>query len=111
MEIFYEKGTQFLQLLSTMQDVCHPSTGEAHATEVEPPVLAPAPPHGTSEDAPLVKKEDATPVEEDPTPLGDPTLGATSMDAWPHYSPTTGFAQVSLLFCSVGGSYNYCFAS
>jgi hypothetical protein len=48
MEILDGKATQFLQLLSAMQDVFHPSAGEAHATEVEPPVLAPAPPHGTS---------------------------------------------------------------
>jgi hypothetical protein len=56
MEILDRKATQFLQLLSALQGVCHPSAGEAHATEVEPPILAPAP-HGTTEDAAPVKEE------------------------------------------------------
>jgi hypothetical protein len=96
MDIMEGKETQFLQLLSPMQDAYHPSAGEAHTIEDEPPVSAPAPPLGTSEDiAPIkeedvtpVKEEDATPVEEEPSPLGDPMLDDTSMDAWPHYNPT-----------------------
>jgi hypothetical protein len=81
MEILDGKETQFLQMLSALQGVFHPSAGEANATEVEPPILAPAP-HGTTE-------EEATPVEEEATPLGDPMPNATSMDVWPHYKPTT----------------------
>jgi len=88
MEILDGKATQFLQLLSAMQGVCHPSTGEAHATEVEPPLMAPTP-QGTTEDVTLVKEEGATPVEEEATPLRDPMPSATSMDTWPHYRPTT----------------------
>jgi hypothetical protein len=101
LDILDRKETQFLQFLSALQDAHHPSAGESHAAEAEPPVLEPAPPLGTwentapvkEEDAPLVlhedaMQEDATPVEEEPTPLGDPTLGPT-IDAWPHYSPTT----------------------
>jgi hypothetical protein len=36
-----------------------------------------------------IKEEDETPVKEEPSPLRDPMLGATSMDAWPHYICTT----------------------
>jgi hypothetical protein len=42
MEILDGKATQFLQMLSALQGVCHPTDGEANATEVEPLILAPA---------------------------------------------------------------------
>jgi hypothetical protein len=81
MEILDGKATQFLQMLSALQGACHPTDGEPNATEIEPSILAPAA-HETPE-------EEATSVEEEAAPVVDPTTNATSLDAWPHYKPTT----------------------
>jgi hypothetical protein len=110
MEILDGKAMQFLQFLSALQGGFHPSAGEAHEKEVEPSILAPTP-HGSTEDVAPVEEEDATPVEEEEIPFGDPSPDATSMDAWPHYNPTTGHAQVSLLFFSIGRKYNFYFST
>jgi hypothetical protein len=99
-----------------MQGELHPPAEEAQAAGTTTPVLAPAPPLGSSdhdepgqeENVPPAQPEDAmqeenvppaqpddamqldgTPVEEEPTPLGDSTLDAFFLDAWPQYSPST----------------------
>ena len=72
---------QFLECLSTLQGMCHPIDGEADAIDIEPLILAPAL-HRTM-------AEEATPVEEEATPIGDPMPNTTSLDVWPHYKTTT----------------------
>jgi len=70
-----------MQILSALQGVCHPTDGEPNETENEQPILALAA-HG-------ILEEEATSIEEEATPVMDPTLNAISLDVWPHYKPTT----------------------
>jgi hypothetical protein len=81
MEILDGKAMLFLQILSALQGACHPTDGEADATGTEPSILVSAA-HGTTE-------EEGASVEEEATPVADPTTNATSLDVWPHYKPTT----------------------
>jgi hypothetical protein len=81
MEILDGKATLFLQMLSALQGACHPTNGEANAAGDEPLIPVSAA-HRTT-------KEKGTLVEEEATPVANPTTNATSLDAWPHYQPTT----------------------
>jgi hypothetical protein len=73
LEVLDGKGTQFLQILSSLHGSCHPSDVEPNAPRNEQSIRVPAT-HGYPEEEAALDTA--------------PSLKATFRDAWPLYKPT-----------------------